>query len=92
MRALTPLPEAGARCGNAARRDLCGGRSVRAVPTATHRNAIQVELNKLKDANVCQHAEMLDLNGFITFVFNGIRTGPFYSSVIEKGWSACLLG
>jgi hypothetical protein len=29
------LPKAGARCGSAARRDLCGGRPVRAVPTAT---------------------------------------------------------
>jgi len=28
-------PEAGARCGSAARRDLCGGRPVRVVPTAT---------------------------------------------------------
>ena len=33
IRAL--LPEAGARCGNAARRDLCGGWPVRAIPTAT---------------------------------------------------------
>ena len=28
-------PEAGARCGSAARRDLCGGRRVTDVPTAT---------------------------------------------------------
>jgi hypothetical protein len=28
-------PSAGARCGKAARRDLCGGRRVIAVPTAT---------------------------------------------------------
>jgi RHS repeat-associated protein len=28
-------PEAGARCGNSARRDLCGGPPARAVPTAT---------------------------------------------------------
>ena len=28
-------PEAGARCGSAARRDLCGGRRVTGVPTAT---------------------------------------------------------
>ena len=33
LRAL--LPEAGARCGNAARRDLCGGWPERAIPTAT---------------------------------------------------------
>ena len=30
-------PEAGARCGRAARRDLCGGRRVTGVPTATVR-------------------------------------------------------
>lgn len=29
------VPEAGARCGNSARRDLCGGPPARAVPTAT---------------------------------------------------------
>ena len=29
------LPKAGARCGNAARRDLRGGRPARVVPTAT---------------------------------------------------------
>ena len=31
------VPEAGARCGNTARRDLCGGPPARAVPTATGR-------------------------------------------------------
>src|SRR5262249_59950287 len=31
----TSRPEAGARCGSAARRDLCGGRQVTGVPTAT---------------------------------------------------------
>ena len=31
----TSLPEAGARCGNSARRDLCGGWPERAIPTAT---------------------------------------------------------
>lgn len=30
-------PERGARCGNSARRDLCGGRRAIAVPTATSR-------------------------------------------------------
>jgi hypothetical protein len=29
------IPEAGARCVSSARRDLCGGRPARAVPTAT---------------------------------------------------------
>ncbi len=29
------LPKAGARCGNSARRDLCGGRGATRVPTAT---------------------------------------------------------
>jgi len=29
------VPEAGARCGSSARRDLCGGRRVTGVPTAT---------------------------------------------------------
>jgi hypothetical protein len=28
-------PEAGARCGSSARRDLCGGWPARAIPTAT---------------------------------------------------------
>ncbi len=30
------IPEAGAVCGNSARTDLCGGRGVTSVPTATH--------------------------------------------------------
>ena len=29
------IPEAGAVCGNSARTDLCGGRGVTSVPTAT---------------------------------------------------------
>jgi len=29
------IPEAGAVCGNSARTDLCGGRWVTSVPTAT---------------------------------------------------------
>ncbi|MBM7311498.1 hypothetical protein JTY78_25010, partial [Citrobacter freundii] len=32
-------PEAGARCVNRARRDLCGGYPVTGIPTATHRKA-----------------------------------------------------
>ena len=32
---LSFVPKAGARCGSAACRDLCGGRSVMTVPTAT---------------------------------------------------------
>jgi RNA-directed DNA polymerase len=36
---LPLVPEAGARCGNSARRDLCGGPSARAVPTATRHGA-----------------------------------------------------
>jgi len=35
------LPEAGARCGNAARRDLCGGWPVRAIPTATQVDVVE---------------------------------------------------
>ena len=30
------IPEVGARCGSSARRDLCGGWPVRAIPTANH--------------------------------------------------------
>ena len=33
---LPVRPEAGARCGSAARRDLCGGCWVTGIPTATH--------------------------------------------------------
>jgi hypothetical protein len=33
--ACASRPEAGARCGSAARRDLCGGHRVTGVPTAT---------------------------------------------------------
>ena len=33
------IPEVGAVCGKAARTDLCGGREVTRVPTATLRNA-----------------------------------------------------
>src|SRR6266516_3174524 len=33
--ACASRPEAGARCGNAARRDLCGGCWVTGIPTAT---------------------------------------------------------
>ena len=32
--ALPSLPKVGARCVNCARRDLCGGCSVRSIPTA----------------------------------------------------------
>ncbi len=32
---LPSLPEAGARCGNSARRDLCGGCRVTGIPTVT---------------------------------------------------------
>ena len=31
-------PEVGAQCGSSARWDLCGGRRVTGVPTATHRS------------------------------------------------------
>ncbi len=34
------VPEAGAQCDNSARWDLCGGRPVRAVPTATRIHAL----------------------------------------------------
>lgn len=34
------IPEAGAVCGNSARTDLCGGRGVTSVPTATDETAI----------------------------------------------------
>ena len=34
-KSLASLPKAGARCGSAARRDLCGGRGETRVPTAT---------------------------------------------------------
>ena len=33
------IPEAGAVCGNSARTDLCGGRGVTSVPTATRHHA-----------------------------------------------------
>ena len=35
----------GARCGNSARRDLCGGLGVTCVPTATAPDALFVQLN-----------------------------------------------
>jgi hypothetical protein len=44
------IPEAGAVCGNSARTDLCGGRGVTSVPTATPvcRDAVRtVELERL---------------------------------------------
>jgi hypothetical protein len=37
----TVSPETGARCGKAARRDLCGGLAARPVPTATGQAASQ---------------------------------------------------
>src|SRR6202035_1582346 len=39
--ASTPEPEGGARCVSSARRDLCGGRLVTAVPTVTTECAMQ---------------------------------------------------
>jgi len=36
-------PKVGARCGNTARRDLCGGRAVTRVPTAICRKAMHAE-------------------------------------------------
>ena len=38
LRAADVRPEGGARCVSSARRDLCGGRSVMSVPTATVRS------------------------------------------------------
>jgi hypothetical protein len=38
--AYASLPEVGALCGNSARRDLCGGRRVTGVPTATVANRL----------------------------------------------------
>ena len=35
-------PEAGARCVNRARRDLCGGYPVTGIPTATYIGSLQV--------------------------------------------------
>ena len=41
-------PKAGARCGSAARRDLCGGRPVRVVPTATfHGKGSEYDRNRV---------------------------------------------
>ena len=45
------VPEAGARCGNTARRDLCGGPPARAVPTATGRFYRSVMSPLLKRVN-----------------------------------------
>ena len=36
-------PKAGAVCGSSARTDLCGGRQVTAVPTATHASPHLIE-------------------------------------------------
>ena len=38
------IPEAGAVCGNSARTDLCGGRGVTSVPTATFEKPISVHI------------------------------------------------
>lgn len=38
------IPEAGAVCGSSARTDLCGGRQVTAVPTATAPLAVKATL------------------------------------------------
>ena len=43
-RASASSLKAGARCGNAARRDLCGGPGVTPVPTATLGAFFQVEV------------------------------------------------
>ena len=39
------LPEVGALCGSSARRDLCGGRRVTGVPTATD-NGVGIVVNQ----------------------------------------------
>ena len=39
-------PEAGARCGSAARRDLCGGCRVTGIPTATFHGEKKVGMEK----------------------------------------------
>src|SRR5215468_7098178 len=44
LRAADVRPEGGARCVSSARRDLCGGRSVVSVPTATLRAAYSITL------------------------------------------------
>ena len=46
------VPETGARCGNSARRDLCGGPPARAVPTVTGRLYKSRLVQLLKRINV----------------------------------------
>src|SRR5499425_1014859 len=43
LRAADVRPEGGARCVSSARRDLCGGRSVMSVPTATIRPSVELQ-------------------------------------------------
>src|ERR1700730_16158757 len=49
--------EVGARCGSAARRDLCGGRPAMAVPTATARTGIWLDWSCAKMVVVEQPSE-----------------------------------
>jgi hypothetical protein len=47
--ACASRPAAGARCGRAARRDLCGGRRVTGVPTATFFLQTEGNLSRVND-------------------------------------------
>ena len=52
------IPEAGAVCGNSARTDLCGGRGVTSVPTATNKTEIRRSL-RTKDVGLAREAALL---------------------------------
>jgi len=65
------VPDVRAVCGNAARTDLCGGRSARAVPTATHLlflSVLKVAKQPFRDQ------ECLVRQGFFALSFP--RAGP----------------
>lgn len=75
------IPEAGAVCGSSARTDLCGGRQVTAVPTATpvwlHEGRIEVQFSNacpqddaVRINTICQSQDGIDeihCDGSVTF-------------------------
>src|SRR5215831_2849368 len=57
LRAADVRPEGGARCVSSARRDLCGGRSVMSVPTATIRPSVELQASDPQLLTRYRHAE-----------------------------------
>ena len=71
---IAVLPEAGALCSNSASTDLCGGRRVTVVPTATLAFCLCLTGGKLRSAESwfdCQHGADTFFQRLKLFIYDG---------------------